>query len=137
MEWVISLLFLTARAEVIMEEQMCKYEPMCLYLPDLTTNSSKLAVPAECECIRYIRETFNVNVRGDASALVPNITLLNAQKGDIVLLNYAGVVHGAYIQEIRAEGILVYESNFVKCTPTTRLIPYDSPFIGFYRSTNL
>lgn len=90
----------------------------------------------ECFCVRYIRETFGVPIRGDASTLESNMTLANAQKGDVVILKYGTVFHASYFLQVFPGGMWVSERILLqgKCITRERLIEWkDKAIYGFYR----
>lgn len=89
----------------------------------------------------YLRERLGVAIRGDAWKQVPNAPLEYADVGDVMLFDYGGVgkdhvalivgFQGAKIvgTAIVPEYIVVSETNYTRCKPGTRLIPWEDPSI--------
>jgi hypothetical protein len=96
--------------------------------------SEDFSIPIECECVRYIRETFGVPIRGNADTIEPNTDV--PITGGVVLLNYDGVFHAAYIKaELPNGNLLVEDANYEKCEVTERVIEKDDERIrGFWFS---
>jgi len=102
------------------------------------SNSDEVVfVSAECECVRYIREVLGVNIKGDAHTIKSNTDI--PIKGGVVLLNYDGIAHVAYVKEVLLDRFIIQESNFKKCTPTERVIKKNDVHItGYYfRNPNM
>jgi len=91
----------------------------------------KTYTDVKCFCVTYLREVLGVNIRGDAHTIPANSKPI---KGGVVLLNTSdGSGHAALIVDFTPEGYRVKESNWKKCQPGTRVIPYNDPLIrGFY-----
>lgn len=92
--------------------------------------------PPECYCTTYLRVRLGVNIRGDAVDILPNIT--EPFVGAVVLLNLRDkngkrIGHNGLIIYNLADRIIIKDSNFIKCTPTRRMIMKDDPRIrGYY-----
>lgn len=99
------------------------------------------AAPIQCECVRYLREVLQVNVKGDAWTLRGNTDIRFARAGD-VLLTDEGPGHAALITGFfePTEGDLwvkIAETNFKKCTPGIRTIRLLDPSVrGVYRPSS-
>jgi len=91
----------------------------------------KVGVSVYCECVRYMREVLGVNIKGDAGTHEPNITFLDLQYGDVVIMQYDVPHEGMYVSQ-NNDGILIKESNFRKCKESTRRISFNEA-VGFYR----
>jgi len=94
-----------------------------------------------CECSRYLREIIGVNIpRGDAGTYLPNASMWNINYGDVLILKYPKVWHVAVVVGFEwkkgqqwPENIIVHDSNYIPCTPTTRAISwYDEAIRGIY-----
>lgn len=100
------------------------------------------AAPVQCECVRYLREVLQVNVKGDAWTLRGNTDVRFARAGD-VLLTDEGPGHAALITGFfePTEGDLwvkIAETNFKRCTPGVRTIRLLDPSVrGVYRPTSI
>ena len=86
-----------------------------------------------CYCVSYARMFVKDLPRQDAKDFVANS---NLQEGEIVILDYNGTRHVA-VYEIKPEGLLVDEANFVPCKSGKRLIKWeelDKHLVGFYKT---
>lgn len=95
----------------------------------------------------FLREKMGIDIRGDAWKQVPNRLLRHAEIGDVLLFDYGGwgKDHAALIvgfEGWRVEGtaivptsIIIAESNYVRCKPGTRSIPWNDPTIRGVLST--
>ena len=82
----------------------------------------------ECYCVTYLRERLGVNIRGDASTIIPNTD--KPIIGGVVLFKYD---HASRIKLILLDRLIVEESNYEKCTPTERVImKEDKDIRGYY-----
>lgn len=107
----------------------------------LATPFVVFALPVQCECVRWIRETQGVNIHGDAANLVGNIPEKTIDVGDVLLFHYGKEDHAALV--IGFEGqvalpeqgvvipkyILIHESNYYSCQESYRSISYFDPAI--------
>ena len=81
--------------------------------------------------------------QGDAGTYLPNISKWNIDVGDVLIFYYDGVWHVAVVIGFEwkvgqqwPEKIIVHESNFKRCTPTTRAISWnDENLVGIYHPT--
>ena len=97
---------------------------------DFATTTPEEPYDVRCFCVTFIREKYGVNIKGDANTIKPNSS---PREGGVVLTRYNGISHVSYIEKFTQEGYLVTESNFKECQITSRVIPYNYPFIvGFY-----
>lgn len=91
--------------------------------------------PSECFCVTYARELVPSvpQLNADEWILLPQSTHATPQIGGIILLQYSDVWHVAVITEFTESGFQVSESNYVPCTVTERIIPYnDSRIRAFF-----
>ena len=96
-----------------------------------TSTEVGVSVPAECECVRYLREALGVPIKGDAHTIVPNVD--GPIAGGVVLFNYNGVYHASYIKWIFPNGnFWVVEGNKEHCAETERPIFRDDLAIRGY-----
>lgn len=94
-------------------------------------------MPVACECVRWLREVQGVNVRGDAVTLRPNEPIQDVVEGDVLLTQYGNVSHASVVVDVhraatvfldeenfytKVVSVTVKESNYITCTPSTRII---------------
>jgi len=86
------------------------------------------AVPyaVKCACVTYIREAFDIPIRGDAWTIKGNTKKADAVPGDVALIDYPGTSHAALITEVGTSTFHVKESNWSRCKETTRVIAKSS-----------
>lgn len=106
----------------------------------ITAPALSYAMPLECYCVMWIRETYNVPIYGDAKLQVPNIAVNTVKEGDIALYRYpSGIYHAAVVTKIFPNGVYddsytVIQSNKVHCKVTTETLSLSDPNLrGFYR----
>ena len=57
--------------------------------------------------------------------------------GGVVIFDYNGVPHYAYIDSVEVDGIHISEANFIKCARSKRVIAFDDPnIVGYRHSVN-
>ena len=83
----------------------------------------------DCSCMLYIQSR-GIELFGDAKDQTPNSDV--PMVGGVVLLQYNGINHAAYIESVHGTGIKVSETNYKKCKYTERIILYGSPSIIGY-----
>lgn len=89
-----------------------------------------------CSCVATARNLgVKIPIGWSADDFVPNISLSNAQKGDLVLFHYKnGLDHVAVIEGYSEGRIRVEEGNYISCkSPTSRLVePTDPNIVGYW-----
>lgn len=104
------------------------------------------ALPVECYCVMWLRESRGVKINGDAWTIKPNIEKVDLRKGDVILFDYGGIGkdHVAQVVSFKQEhlhggvyvrkSIRVIEANYGRCKVGYRDIDWDDPAIkGGYR----
>lgn len=84
--------------------------------------------PTSCNCWSYLQTR------------IKDLPLMNQVKpnstpvvGGVVILDYHGVPHVAYIEALEDDGVLVSESNYKHCTYDKRVISWtDKALVGYY-----
>lgn len=110
-------------------------------LPFIPT--AAFAAPIECECVRWLREVRDINVRGDAYTISPSISREMASVRDVVLFDIGNIDHAAEITGFEGAMILgnfivpryihIIEANYKTCQVTTRKIEWtDTSIKGIY-----
>ena len=93
--------------------------------------------PEWSSCVTYLRLKWGIPIRGDALFAIPNITLVEARPGDVVVFLYgrgADKSHVARLDKITHQGIWVHEYNRIPFTEDYRLVDFnDKALLGFYR----
>lgn len=82
-----------------------------------------------CNCFQYTK----IFVKGlpKMSEVVPNSDY--PRVGGLVIFNYKGIKHIAYIVKVSEKGMLVKEANFKPCLTAERFIDFtDKAIVGFY-----
>ena len=103
---------------------------------DATIETSKETVPEYDEhtltnCVAYLR-TKGIDIKGVDAVWFKDFVGTTPQVGGIVLLNYDGLWHVAYIEELRPDGVWVSETNYEKGKHTTRLVRWDDEHVKKY-----
>lgn len=104
----------------------------------LVTPGLSYALPITCSCVLYLREVMGVNVHGDAWLIQPNVDIIYARVGDVLLLDY-NVGHAALITRVSEptpDNILftIQEANYHYCQADSRLISINDTHIrGIFR----
>ena len=83
-----------------------------------------------CNCFSFVKTKIrNIPQMDDIKPnSVPTV-------GGIVIMNYRGVKHIAYIEKILENGVLVFESNYRPCSLGKRVIEWTDPsLIGYWTS---
>jgi hypothetical protein len=87
------------------------------------------------ECVRYLREVWGINIKGNANTIVANRPMSDVTLGDVIIFKYpSGVHHVALIIGYSdAGGWLVVETNYEPGKETRRNVPtFDPAILGFY-----
>lgn len=103
----------------------------------VATSTAPLAVPEEpksesydCSCVVFVRSKLPSLPRMETPAyLVPNDA--RPRVGGAIIFEY-NQWHIAYILGLEADGILIEEWNFKKCSHTIRTVAYSDPAIRGY-----
>lgn len=81
-----------------------------------------------CNCKAEVRRLGAKVPMGDVkpNSLYPRV-------GGIIILNYNGKLHYAYVVSVEGDGIHISEANYIKCSRTQRVIAFDDPnTVGFW-----
>ena len=129
--------------------EMCHFEPICVERPivrisieNATTgifiaqsDPSSTIDSIFCSCVLTVNSLVSNLPLIDAKDFEPNIANSGARVGDLVLESYPDIEHIALITDVNAEGFIVSEGNYRKCTYSeSRVVPYNSERIrGFFR----
>ena len=80
-----------------------------------------MPVPAMCNCMSYAKALGIKNVKIDEPIV-----------GGGIILNEGPIGHIAIVIEIREDGYVIVESNYVSCTITYRFLAYDYNRIRYF-----
>ena len=103
------------------------------YIPQnaLQTTTENEELTAKTSCIVYL-QGLGVNISGDASEQVPNISEEETHTSDIIIFHYENTAHVAQIIGRTPNGWLVRESNYEAGVIGTRHVGKKSPHIYGY-----
>ncbi len=88
-----------------------------------------------CSCVSYLREFIPSTPHVDA-VWYTNFPRVTPAVGEVVMFNYDGVYHVAYVSELQEDGFIIHEANFHKCEKDTRIIKWNDPhLIGFWAAS--
>ncbi len=88
-------------------------------------------MPQYCSCVAGVRVYVPTLAHMDAVwfASLPHST---PAPGRVVVFNYSGIYHVAYILSVTEEGFTVYEWNYHHCQKDTRFISWNDPHIASF-----
>lgn len=111
--------------------------------------AATFALPVECYCVLWLRLVKNVEVRGDAVNIRPNMPLSEAGEGDVLLMKFgnssdqyhAGLIIDKETRVVdenpylaKTVRLLMTSANKKRCQVTTEWVEIDDPSIrGIYR----
>lgn len=78
-----------------------------------------------CTCMVYLQLELNLAIYGDAIDQVPNKPLEDIEAGDVILINYDGVGHAAYVKYRFPNAVWVEEANYINEQYSERAIVLD------------
>ena len=106
--------------------------------PTPIIEETKIEEPADvCSCVMYVRSR-GVDFPQIGYAGNLKVNSLYPRVGGVVLLNYNGLHHLAFIEAVKEDGLHISEQNFHHdmkddCPITRRVIPINDPhIIGYY-----
>jgi hypothetical protein len=80
-------------------------------------------------CMYYLQLHKNLAISGDAIDQVPNKPLIEVEVGDVIILNYDGVGHVAYVEQRFPKAVWVSETNYRAGEYSERAIKLNDPRI--------
>ncbi len=82
-----------------------------------------------CNCFQFVKAIVGPLDR----PVTPNST---PRSGSVAIFDYKGTPHYGVVTELKVDGFMIRESNYVHCKTTVRLVKWNDPALkGFFMPT--